>query len=131
MDGKVNGINQGNADDNCDGFESFGGKVNGINQGNADDDNCDGFDSKVNGGNQGNPSADCDGTSNSGSREGPMAYIAFVIRNINTFNQFLSLVGQADITITDLTETHKPINLLPYMQSYDRSQVRLLVLSCK
>ncbi|XP_062145385.1 uncharacterized protein LOC133852634 [Alnus glutinosa] len=146
MDGKVNGINQGNADDNCDGFD---GKVNGINQGNADDncdgfdgkvnginqgiadDNCDGFDSKVNGGNQGNPSADCDGTSNSGSREGPMAYIAFVIRNINTFNQFLSLVGQADITITDLTETHKPINLLPYMQSYDRSQVRLLVLSCK
>lgn len=112
MDGKVNGINQGNADDNCDGFDS---KVNGANQGNPNAD-CDGFDKTI-----------CDGT----SREGPMAYIAFVIRNINTFNQFLSLVGQANITITDLTETHKPINLLPYMQSYDRSQVRLLVLSCK
>lgn len=112
MDGKVNGITQGNADDNCDGFDS---KVNGANY--AD---CDGVDKTI-----------CDGTSNSGSREGPMAYIAFVIRNINTFNQFLSLIGEANITITDLTETHKPINLLPYMQSYDRSEVRLLVLSCK
>ncbi|XP_059460699.1 uncharacterized protein LOC132189887 isoform X2 [Corylus avellana] len=95
--------------------KSMDGKVNGINQWNADD-NSDGFDSKVNGANQGNPNADCDGfdknpTSNSGSREGHMAYIAFIIRNTNTFNQFLSLVGQANFTITDLTETHK---LMPF-----------------
>jgi hypothetical protein len=118
MDGKVNGINQWNADDNSDGFDS---KVNGANQWNPNAD-YDGFDKTI-----------CDPTSNSGSRKGPppMAYIAFVIRNANTFNQFLSLVGQANITITDLTESHKPISLLPYMQSYDRSEVRLLLLSCK
>ncbi|KAE8010159.1 hypothetical protein FH972_006549 [Carpinus fangiana] len=109
MDGKVNGINQWNADDNCDGFDS---KVNGANQWNPNAD-CDGFDKTI-----------CDPTSNSGSRKGPppMAYITFVIRNTNTFNQFLSLVGQANITITDLTESHKPISLLPYMQSYNRSE---------
>ncbi|KAM3752757.1 hypothetical protein ACB098_03G043200 [Castanea mollissima] len=102
MDGKFNGSLQGNANanDNGNGFDANGGKII------------------------------CNGTSNTGSRKGPVAYIASVIRNIDTFNHFLSLVDQANITITDLTETHKPLNLLPYMQSYDRSNVRLFVLSC-
>lgn len=101
-DGKVNGSHHGNANAiaNGNGFDASGGKII------------------------------CNGTSNPGSSKGPMAYIAFVIRNIDTFNQFLSLVDQANITITDLTETHKPLNLLPYIQSYDRSNVRLFVLSC-
>ncbi len=106
--GKVNGSHQGNVNANANanatangnGFDASGGKII------------------------------CNGTSNPGSSKGPMAYIAFVIRNIDTFNQFLSLVDQANITITDLTETHKPLNLLPYIQSYDRSNVRLFVLSC-
>ncbi|KAL4637141.1 hypothetical protein ACB092_03G059000 [Castanea dentata] len=103
MDGKLNGSLQGNANanDNGNGFDANGGKII------------------------------CNGTSNTGSRKGPVAYIASVIRNIDTFNQFLFLVDQANITITDLTETHKPLNLLPYMQSCDRSNVRLFVLSCK
>uniref|UniRef100_A0A2N9ECW3 FAM86 N-terminal domain-containing protein n=1 Tax=Fagus sylvatica TaxID=28930 RepID=A0A2N9ECW3_FAGSY len=101
-DGKVNGSHHGNANAtaNGNGFDASGGKII------------------------------CNGTSNPGSSKGPMAYIAFVIRNIDTFNQFLSLVDQANITITDLTETHKALNLLPYIQSYDRSNVRLFVLSC-
>ena len=103
MDGKFNGSLQGNANanDNGNGFDANGGKII------------------------------CNGTSNTGSRKGPVAYIASVTRNIDTFNHFLSLVDQANITITDLTETHKPLNLLPYMQSYDRSNVPLFVLSCK
>ena len=103
MDDKFNGSLQGNANanDNGNGCDANGGKII------------------------------CNGTSNTGSRKGPVAYIASVIRNIDTFNHFLSLVDQANITITDLTETHKPLNLLPYMQSYDRSNVRLFVLSCK
>ncbi|XP_015875128.3 branched-chain-amino-acid aminotransferase-like protein 1 [Ziziphus jujuba] len=69
--------------------------------------------------------------SNSGSRKGPLALIASVIRNIDTFNEFLALVEQANLTITDLTETLKPINLLPYMQSYDRTTIRLFSVTCK
>ncbi|OMO62445.1 Nicotinamide N-methyltransferase-like protein [Corchorus capsularis] len=46
-----------------------------------------------------------DATSTSlGSRADPVAYIASVIRNIDTFNHFLSLADQADLTITDLTD---------------------------
>lgn len=130
------GPNHGNAVDKDDGLH---GRVNGANQGNG---NANG-DGRVNGANQvnGNANGDgfgacggkriCDGISNFGSGEGPVAYIAFVIRNADTFNRFVSLVDQANIGITDLTETHKPVNLLPYMHSYDRSSVRLLVLKYK
>ncbi|KAB1202285.1 Protein FAM86A [Morella rubra] len=130
------GPNHGNAVDKDDGLH---GRVNGANQGN---ENANG-DGRVNGANQvnGNANGDgfgacggkriCDGISNFGSGEGPVAYIAFVIRNADTFNRFVSLVDQANIGITDLTETHKPVNLLPYMHSYDRSSVRLLVLKYK
>ncbi|KAL5768464.1 hypothetical protein ACOSP7_015010 [Xanthoceras sorbifolium] len=66
-----------------------------------------------------------------GSGEHPVAYIASVIRNIDTFNYFLALAEQASLTITDITETQRPFNLLPYMQSYDRSSIRLFTVSSK
>lgn len=63
----------------------------------------------------------------------PLAYIASVIRNPETFNLFLALAETANLYVKDLTEQYKPFDLLPYMQSYDRSTVRLFTLSssCK
>lgn len=66
--------------------------------------------------------------SSNGSRETercPVAYIASVIRNINTFNYFLALAEQAKLAVTDLTELIKVSNFLPYLRSYDRSSVRM------
>ncbi|RID59650.1 hypothetical protein BRARA_F02866 [Brassica rapa] len=61
-----------------------------------------------------------------------VAYIASVIRNADTFNAFLTLVDQMDLSITDLTEELKlPYELLPYMYSYDRSSVRLFSISSR
>ncbi|KAL0890785.1 hypothetical protein Bca101_014768 [Brassica carinata] len=61
-----------------------------------------------------------------------VAYIASVIRNADTFNAFLTLVDQMNLSITDLTEELKPpFELLPYMQSYDRSSVRLFSISSR
>lgn len=68
---------------------------------------------------------------NAVSREPPVAYIASVVRNIDTFNYFLALTEQASLSITDATETLRPFNLLPYMQSYDRSSIRLFTVSSK
>ncbi|XVF57388.1 hypothetical protein PTKIN_Ptkin06aG0201200 [Pterospermum kingtungense] len=66
-----------------------------------------------------------------GSRADPVAYIASVIRNIDTFNHFLALADQANLKITDLTSTLRPLDLLPYMKSYDRSSIRLFTVSPK
>ncbi|KAH6773541.1 S-adenosyl-L-methionine-dependent methyltransferases superfamily protein [Perilla frutescens var. frutescens] len=63
-------------------------------------------------------------TSN-GAEKRPVAYIASVIRNINTFNCFLGLVEQANLVVTDLTETIKVSDFLPYLRSYDRSSIRI------
>lgn len=71
------------------------------------------------------------GVTYGGTRKGPLALIASAIRNMDTFNKFISLVDQANISITDVTETLKPINLLPFMQSYDRTAIQLFVLTCK
>lgn len=60
---------------------------------------------------------------------GPVALIATVIRNADTFDYFVSLASQANLTVRDLTETFRPAELLPYMKSYPRSDVRLLILS--
>ncbi|XVE62961.1 hypothetical protein DITRI_Ditri06bG0161300 [Diplodiscus trichospermus] len=65
------------------------------------------------------------------TRAAPVAYIASVIRNINTFNHFLALADQADLKITDLTSTLRPLDLFPYMKSYDRSSIRLFTVSSK
>lgn len=64
--------------------------------------------------------------SNSLSKEAPVAYIAYVIRNIETFNYFLSLGIQANLDIGDLTDSLKPVNLLCCMKSYNQATVRLL-----
>lgn len=63
---------------------------------------------------------------NGRSKEAPVAYIACVIRNIETFNYFLSLGDQANLDIMDLTDSLKPVNLLRYMQSYNPASVKLL-----
>ncbi|VVB15271.1 unnamed protein product [Arabis nemorensis] len=50
-----------------------------------------------------------------------VAYIASVIRNADTFNAFLTLVDQMDLSITDVTEELTPhFELLPYMHSETR-----------
>lgn len=60
---------------------------------------------------------------------GPVALIASVIRNIDTFRCFLQLAHETNILVRDLTLIVKPFNLLPYMQSYNRADVRLFVLT--
>jgi len=63
-------------------------------------------------------------------KEAPVAYIACVIRNIETFNYFLSLGDQANLYIEDLTDSLKPMVLLPYMQSYNQADIKLLCITC-
>ncbi|KAJ8622609.1 hypothetical protein MRB53_031138 [Persea americana] len=75
--------------------------------------------------------ASSSGASNGGSqkKQGTVAYLATVIRNLNTFNCFLRLAEEAHLSVVDLTETKQPLNLLPYMRSYDRSSIRLFAVS--
>ncbi|PIA26976.1 hypothetical protein AQUCO_08400027v1 [Aquilegia coerulea] len=47
----------------------------------------------------------------------PIAYIATVIRNVDTYNYFLNLASQAQLAVVDITASQKPLTLLPYMQS--------------
>ncbi|MBA0680860.1 hypothetical protein Goari_012537 [Gossypium aridum] len=63
------------------------------------------------------------------SRADPVAYIASVIRNADTYDRFLALADQADLRIKDLTSTLRPFDLLPYMKSYDRSSIRLFTVT--
>ncbi|CAJ1960905.1 unnamed protein product [Sphenostylis stenocarpa] len=74
--------------------------------------------------------ASYNGDSNSVPKEAPVAYIAYVIRNIETFNCFVSLGEQANLDIVDLTDSLKPLNLLCYMQSYNQASARLLRITC-
>ncbi|XP_057963389.1 uncharacterized protein LOC131154565 isoform X2 [Malania oleifera] len=62
----------------------------------------------------------------------PVAYIACVIRNVDTFDYFLALADQAGLTVLDITEKVlvKLFDLLPYMHSYNRSSIRLFTVSC-
>ncbi|KAG9149804.1 hypothetical protein Leryth_024593 [Lithospermum erythrorhizon] len=59
----------------------------------------------------------------------PVALIASVIRTRDTFSYFLSLAEEANLHVMDITEKIKPISLLPYMKSYERSNVRMFVVS--
>ncbi|EEF49792.1 protein-lysine N-methyltransferase EEF2KMT [Ricinus communis] len=72
-----------------------------------------------------------DGSSDAAPRKGPVAYIASVIRNIDTFNCFLGLAEQANLSVRDITEKRRPFDLLPYMQSYNRSSIRLFCVAGK
>lgn len=64
--------------------------------------------------------------SSDGPNEAPLAYIACVVRNIETFNQFLSLADEAKLDVVDQIDSLKPLNLLPYMHSYNQASIRLL-----
>ncbi|XP_020684231.1 putative uncharacterized protein DDB_G0277003 isoform X2 [Dendrobium catenatum] len=61
--------------------------------------------------------------------EASVAYIATVIRNKETFNYFIGAAEEAHLSIVDITEIQQPLNLLPYMLSYDRASVRLCKIS--
>ncbi|XAR49087.1 hypothetical protein NMG60_11032146 [Bertholletia excelsa] len=63
------------------------------------------------------------------SNDGPVAFIASVIRNIDTFRCFLALATEAKLNVKDVTEKYMPFNLLPYMKSYDQSSIRLFSLT--
>ncbi|KAL1555862.1 hypothetical protein AAHA92_11553 [Salvia divinorum] len=63
-----------------------------------------------------------------GAREGeqhPVAYIASVIRNVDTFDYFLALAEKASLVVTDLTEVIKVSDFLPYLRSYDRPNIKI------
>lgn len=79
-----------------------------------------------------NDSDRSDSYSNSAaSRTCPVPYIATAIRNLGTFNIFLGLAVEADLTVTDLTGVMRPMDSHPYMQSYDPSSIRLSSVSCQ
>ncbi|EYU33350.1 hypothetical protein ABFS82_13G085000 [Erythranthe guttata] len=56
---------------------------------------------------------------------GPVAYIASVVRNIDTLNYFLALAEKAKLIVTDLTESTEVSNFLPYLRSYNQCSIRL------
>ncbi|XP_058216450.1 uncharacterized protein LOC131327352 isoform X2 [Rhododendron vialii] len=63
------------------------------------------------------------------SKKGPLAFIASVIRNVDTFDRFRALADEANLSVEDVTEKFVLFNLLPYLQSYPRSSVRLFTLT--
>ncbi|XP_044963991.1 putative uncharacterized protein DDB_G0277003 [Hordeum vulgare subsp. vulgare] len=63
------------------------------------------------------------GTSETG---GPVAYIATVIRNADTFKCFARAAADAKLSVVNMTSSAAPSSFLPYMISYDRSSVQLL-----
>lgn len=74
--------------------------------------------------NKGSPRHSCQATN-----KRPVAYIASVIRNVETFRCFLALAEDAKLSVTDITGQIKRLDLLPYMQSYTQADVRLFSVS--
>lgn len=58
--------------------------------------------------------------------EAPVAYIATVVRNPDTFNCFATAAAETKLSVLDITSSAAPSKFLPYMLSYDRSSVQLL-----
>nr|TKW24561.1 hypothetical protein SEVIR_3G058500v2 [Setaria viridis] len=58
--------------------------------------------------------------------DGPVAYIATVVRNAETFNCFAKAAADAKLSAINIGSSTAPSNFLPYMLSYDRSSVQLL-----
>jgi hypothetical protein len=58
--------------------------------------------------------------------EAPVAYIATVVRNPETFNCFATAAADTKLSVLNITSTAAPSKFLPYMLSYDRSSVQLL-----
>lgn len=88
-------------------------------------------DNEINGANQSKDRPICDPATNCGHTRGRIAYIASVIRNIDTFNYFLELAEQANLSVIDITGKLRPFSFLPYMKSYDPSTIRLYTVSYK
>lgn len=59
----------------------------------------------------------------------PVAYIATVVRNIDTFDCFLRLAFKAGLEVKNITEVMNAVNLLPYLSSFERSSVCLYRIS--
>ncbi|KAL6864789.1 hypothetical protein ACP4OV_015940 [Aristida adscensionis] len=59
-------------------------------------------------------------------REAPVAYIATVVRNADTFNCFTEVAANTRLSVVNITSSAAPSNFLPYLLSYDRSSVQLL-----
>ncbi|XP_066362303.1 uncharacterized protein [Miscanthus floridulus] len=58
--------------------------------------------------------------------EAPVAYIATVVRNLETFNCFATAAADTMLSVLNITSSAAPSKFLPYMLSYDRSSVQLL-----
>ncbi|XP_047096344.1 putative uncharacterized protein DDB_G0277003 isoform X2 [Lolium rigidum] len=67
-----------------------------------------------------------DEVSEKGATGGRIAYMATVIRNVDTFSCFAKAAADAKLSIVNITSTVAPSSFLPYMLSYDRSSVQLL-----
>ncbi|GAU11547.1 hypothetical protein TSUD_345380 [Trifolium subterraneum] len=107
-------LNQKNMDSSCKGLSPNSKHENGERYCKGAIDRSDGIYKSVSNGCNGQP------------KEAPVAYIACVIRNIETFNYFLSLGNLANLDIKDLTDSLNPMNLLLYMQSYNQADIKLL-----
>lgn len=59
----------------------------------------------------------------------PVAYIANAIRNIDTFNCFLREASEAGLSVIDIREKQRSMNLLPYLSSFDRTSIQLYRIS--
>jgi hypothetical protein len=59
----------------------------------------------------------------------PVAYIANVIRNFDTFNCFLRVASEAGLSVIDITKKQRSMNLLPYISSFDRTSIHLYRIS--
>ncbi|XP_045796567.1 protein-lysine N-methyltransferase EEF2KMT isoform X1 [Trifolium pratense] len=107
-------LNRKNMDSSCKGLSPNSKHENGEHYCKGATDRSDGIYKSVSNGWNGQP------------KEAPVAYIACVIRNIETFNYFLSLGDKANLNMEDLTDSLKPMNLLLYMQSYKQADIKLL-----
>uniref|UniRef100_A0A804RGX9 S-adenosyl-L-methionine-dependent methyltransferase superfamily protein n=1 Tax=Zea mays TaxID=4577 RepID=A0A804RGX9_MAIZE len=61
--------------------------------------------------------------------EAPVAYIATVVRNPETFDCFATAAADTGLSVLNITSSTAPSRFLPYMLSYDRSSVQLLRIS--
>ncbi|XBJ15267.1 hypothetical protein VPH35_007190 [Triticum aestivum] len=83
----------------------------------------DGRRESVNAATNGEIGDEVSGTTTTG---GPVAYIATVIRNADTFNCFAKAAADAKLSVVNITSSAATSSFLPYMISYDRSSVQLL-----
>ncbi|EPS65506.1 hypothetical protein M569_09272, partial [Genlisea aurea] len=62
----------------------------------------------------------------------PVAYVASVIRNVETFDCFVSVAERSGgLSIEDITGKNRVLNFLPYLRSYQRCAVRMMKICYK